>query len=132
MQSDIPLKVLTDKKNMKKIRKSGKNSTKKGEELVITTSRKSRKPRKKIDTGLDKIRAERKKKLKNKEKAKQLSENLREKNKEKNQVSKSKKIQKTFYEANGVKKQKTMSEISKFSEKIGISDCEVSEAVSEF
>lgn len=125
IQSDIPLKVLTDKKNFKKRKESGKKSV--VEEKAITVSKRPKRKRQKIDTGLEKIRAERKKRLKKKKKSKQLSVNLREENKKKSEASKSKKMEKIFHEVNGVKKE-TMSEISKFSEKVGASDVDGTDA----
>lgn len=116
------------KENMKKIRKSGKEKTRPDEELVITTKKKkvNRKPRKRIDTGLDEIRTKRKKKLEEKRKAKKKADKQREINKKKLEAQKDKRMKKVFYDVNGGKKNRegTMDDISRFSDKIGISVCE--------
>lgn len=125
IQSEIPLKVLTKKENMKKIRESGKTSLKPGQKLLLSTKEKKRRsPRRKIDTGLDKIRAERKKKMEKRMREKQLSEKLKKKSKE------SRGEEKVFYDANGGNKM-AMSEISKFSENNPESDFKQSEAKSQ-
>lgn len=132
MESDIPLKVLMSKENMKKIRKSGKEKVKPGEELFITTKKKAKltkKPRKRVDTGLDQIREKREKRRKKQEqrlKAKKKADEQRKINKRKLEAQKDKKLKKVFYDVNGAHKAKnnSLDDISRFSDKIGISVCE--------